>query len=279
MTSLPMTTVVTTGGARTAGVRTAGAGPWRAGLRQAMRAEWTKLVSLRSTRWTLLITAAGALLVTFLSTRSVLHHSAGWYQGFDPTNQSLAGLAVGSLAIGVLGVLAMSGEYGTGTIRSSLAAMPRRGVLLTAKVLVFGLYTLVIGEVLSFLVFFEGQAVLAGGAPTASLGQPGVLRAVALSGAFLALFALLGLGLGTVIRHTAGAIAAFAGFALLAPILLHSISESISRYAPELIFANSVAAVVRQYNSLSVTLGVVVMLTYCIAALGLGALLLHRRDA
>ncbi len=274
MTALPITTVVTTGSAGTAGAR-----PWRAGLRQAMRAEWTKLVSLRSTRWTLLVTAVGTLVVTYLATRSSLHHAPGWYQGFDPTNQSLAGLAVASLAIGVLGVLAMSGEYGTGTIRSSLAAMPRRGVLLTAKVVVVGLCTLVVGEALSFTAFFEGQAVLSGGAPTASLGQPGVLRAVALSGAFLALFALLGLGLGTIMRHTAGAIAVFAGFTLLAPVLLHSISESISRYAPELIFANSVAAVVRQDDALSVTIGVVVMLTYCVVALSLGALLLNRRDA
>jgi ABC-2 type transport system permease protein len=274
MTTLPITTVVTTGRARTPSTR-----PWRAGLRQAMRAEWTKLVSLRSTRWTLLVTAVGTLFVTYLATRSSLHHPPGWYQGFDPTNQTLAGLAVASLAIGVLGVLAMSGEYGTGTILSSLTAVPRRGVLLTAKVVVVGICTLAVGEALSFVAFFEGQAVLSGGAPTASLGQPGVLRAVALSGAFLALFALLGLGLGTVIRHTAGAISVFAGFALLAPILLHSISESIARYAPELVFANSVAAVVRRDNSLSVTIGVVVMLTYCATALGLGALLLDRRDA
>lgn len=274
MITLPITTVVTTSGARKAGFR-----PWRAGLRQAMRAEWTKLISLRSTRWTLLITAAGTLLVTYLATRSSLHHTPGWYRAFDPTNQSLAGLAVASLTIGVLGVLAMSGEYGTGTIRSSLAAMPRRGVLLTAKVVVIGICTLVVGEALSFIAFFEGQAVLSGGAPTASLGQTGVLRAVILSGAFLALFALLGLGLGTVVRHTAGAIAAFAGFTLLAPILLHSISEGISRYAPELIFANSVATVVRQDNAVSVTIGVVVMLVYCVMSLGLGALLFKRLDA
>ena len=86
--------------------------------------------------------------------------------------------------------------------------------------------------------------MLSGGAPTASLGQPGVLRAVALSGAFLALFALLGLGIGTVIRHTAGAIAVFAGVTFLVPILFNSISHGIARFAPELIFANSVAAVV-----------------------------------
>jgi ABC-2 type transport system permease protein len=274
MTTLPLTSVTPVRGADTAGAR-----PWRAGLRQAMRAEWTKLVSLRSTRWTLLVTALGTMLVTFLSTNGALHHPRGWYQGFDPTNQSMAGLALASLAIGVLGVLVISGEYGTGTIRSSLAAMPRRGVLLTAKIAVVGLATLVIGEVLSFVAFFEGQAVLSGGAPTASLGQPGVLRVVTLSGAFLALFALLGLGLGTVIRHTAGAIAVFAGFTMLAPVLLHSISESTARYAPELIFANSVAAVVPQSDSFSATIGVVLMLAYCATALGLGAMVLNRRDA
>ena len=129
-----------------------------------MRAEWTKLVSLRSTRWTLLVTAVGTVLVTFLSTHGALHHNKAWYQGFDPTNQSLAGLAIGSLSLGVLGVLTISGEYGTGTIRSSLAAMPRRGVLLAAKVAVVGLCTLVVGEALSFIAFFEGQAVLRGAA-------------------------------------------------------------------------------------------------------------------
>jgi ABC-2 type transport system permease protein len=274
-----VTTIPLTSGRITTGGATAKPVPWRAGLRQTLRAEWTKLVSLRSTRWTLFVTVVGALLVTFLSTHGALHHSRGWYAGFDPTNQSLAGLAIGSLTLGILGVLVMSGEYGSGTIRSSLAAMPRRGVLLTAKVVLVGLGTLVIGEALSFMVFFEGQAVLSGGAPTASLGQPGVFRAVALSGAFLALFALLGLAIGTVIRHTAGAIAVFAGCTLLASILLSSISESIARFAPELIFANSVAAVLPHGNSLSVTLGVVLMLAYCAVALGLGAVLLNRRDA
>jgi ABC-2 type transport system permease protein len=273
-----MTTLAVTSPA-VAAPNTAGARHWRAGLPQAMRAEWTKLVSLRSTRWTLLVTALGTLLVTFLSTHGALHHSRSWYQGFDPTNESMAGLALASLALGVLGVLVISGEYGTGTIRSSLAAMPRRGVLLTAKIVVVGFCTLIVGEVLSFAAFFEGQAVLSGGAPTASLGQPGVARVVVLSGAFLALFALLGLGLGTLLRHTAGAIAVFAGFTMLAPVLLHSISESTARYAPELIFANSVAAVVPQANSFSATIGFVIMLAYCAAALGLGAAVLVRRDA
>ena len=274
-----MTTLPITAPAAARRAPTAQSHRWRAGLRQTMRAERTKLVSLRSTRWTLVITAVGTLLVTYLAAHGALHHSRSWYRGFDPTNQSLAGLAIGSLALGVLGILAMSGEYGSGTIRSSLGAMPRRGVLLGAKILVVGLGTLLIGEVLSFVSFFEGQAVLRGGAPTAALGQPGVLRAVALSGVFLALFALLGLGIGTVIRHTAGAVAVFAGVTFLVPILFNSISHGIARFAPELIFANSIAAVERQANAFSVTIGVVLMLAYCAAALGLGGLLLNRRDA
>ena len=153
MTTLPLTTDRVRRTAPRAPSPDAG-GP---DCRQTMRAEWTKLVSLRSTRWTLLVTAVGTLLVTFLATHGALHHSRAWYQGFDPTNQSLAGLAIGSLALGVLGILAISGEYGTGTIRSSLAAMPRRGVLLTAKIAVVGFRTLAIGEVLSFLSFFEGR--------------------------------------------------------------------------------------------------------------------------
>jgi len=275
MTTLPITVAATRTGAPVAGPR-----PWRAGLPQTMRAEWTKLASLRSTRWTLLITAVGTVLVTFLATHGAVHHSKAWCQGFDPTNEALAGLAVGSLTMGVLGVLAISGEYGTGTIRSSLAAMPRRGVLLTAKIAVVGLSTLALSEVLGFIAFFEGQAVLSGGgAPTASLGQPGVLRTVALSGAFLSLFALLGLGIGTVIRHTAGSIAVFAGVTFLMPLLFNTISPDVARFAPEIIFGNSVAAVVQQPSSVSVTIGVVLMLAYCAAALGLGALLLDRRDA
>jgi len=248
------------------------------GLRQAVRAEWTKLATLRSTKWTLAVTVLGALLVTVLATQHAGHRLG--YKYFDPTNQSMTGLALASLTIGVLGVLTMSGEYGTGTIRSSLAALPRRETLLTAKVAVVGVLTLLVGEVLSFSAFFIGQAVLAAvGAPTAHLGQPDVLRAVVLSGAFLSLLALFGLGLGAIIRHTAGALAAYAGAVLLVPVLLQTISGDPARYTPDLIFANSVAAVLPQPPALSATVGFLLMVAYTLAALGLGAALLKRRDA
>ncbi len=254
----------------------------RVGFRQAVSAEVSKLASLRSTKLLLGITVLGTMLVTFLSTNGAAHHPRQWYQGFgwDPTNQAMAGLAIGSLALGVLGVLAISGEYGSGTMRSSLAAVPRRETLFAAKATVVGLVTLVVGEIMSFGAFFFGQAILSSGtAPHATLGQPGVLRAVVLTGAFLSLFSLLGLGLGFVIRHTAGAIATFAGVTLLAPILLQTIAGHPDKYTPAIIFAQSVAAVVPQSNQLSATIGFVLMVLYTVATLAVGAVVLIKRDA
>jgi ABC-type transport system involved in multi-copper enzyme maturation permease subunit len=254
----------------------------RVGFRQAVAAEVSKLASLRSTKLILVLTVVGTFLVTFLSTNGAAHHPRQWYQfsNWDPTNQSMAGLAIGSLLLGVLGVLVISGEYGTGTMRSSLAAVPRRETLFAAKATVVGVSTLVLGEILSFAAFFFGKVILSTGvAPTASLGQPGVLRAVVMTGAFLSLFALLGLGLGFVIRHTAGAIATFAGITLLAPILLHTIGGDPSKYTPAIIFAQSVSAVVPQHNQVSATIGFVLMALYTVGALAVGAVLLVKRDA
>jgi ABC-2 type transport system permease protein len=251
------------------------------GMRRAVRAELTKLRSIRSTTWTLFATVVGTLLLTVLATNSFQHHGRGQLHGFDPTNQSLTGVALGSLAIGVLGVLMITGEYSSGTIRSSLAATPRRPVLLGAKAMVIALVSLVVGEILTFACFFTGKAILSGRAPVATLGQPGVLRALLLSGAFLALLGMFGLGLGFIIRSTAGAIAAFVGVIFLLPVLLQPLSAhgSPARFAPEEILANSVAAVVPQSGQLAPTTGFLLMVLYCGVALGAGAVLLVRRDA
>jgi ABC-2 type transport system permease protein len=249
------------------------------GLRQSVRAEVTKLASVRSTTWTLLATVVGTLAVTVLATKGLHHH--GRLGSFDPTNQSLSGIALGQLTIGVLGVLMITGEYGSGTIRSSLAATPRRPLLLGAKTLVIGAIALVLGEVLTFACFFLGQSMLSGNAPVATIGQPGVVRALLLTGAYLALLGMFGLGLGVIIRHSAGAIAAFVGATLLLPVLLQPLAAhgNPGRFTPEAILANSVAAVVHQPGQLSPGVGFLLMVGYCVAALGLGALLLTRRDA
>jgi ABC-2 type transport system permease protein len=252
----------------------------RYGLPQVARAELAKLTSLRSTLWTLLVTVAGSVLVTVLSTESVGHHGRGWYQGFDPTNQSLAGLTVAVLSIGVLGALAVTGEYGTGTIRTSLAAVPRRRLLLAGKLAVVGGLALAVGEGIAFACFGVGQAILSGdGAPIANLGQPDVLRAVLLSGGFLALLALMALGLGIVVRHTAGAIATYVGVTFLLPLLVQRMPSDPARFTPLMILANSVAAAVPRGNQVSPWTGMVLMVLYTGGVLAVAAALLDRRDA
>jgi ABC-2 type transport system permease protein len=261
-------------------VRRAQSEPDRAGLRQAMRSEWTKLISLRSTKWALLITFAVCVLGTFLNANGAGHHAKNWYQGFDPTNEALGGLAFSSLVIAVLSVLCMTGEYSSGTIRSSLAATPRRSVFYGAKVLVFGLVSVVLGFLLCFLSFFLGQAILkAGGAPTASLSTPGVLHVLVLSSLFFALLSLFGFGLGAIIRHTAGAIAAFYGATLLTALILQSVPGNPGRFTPVMIFGNSVAAVIHHGNALSSTTGFLLMAAYTAVVVLAGGVLLAKRDA
>jgi ABC-2 type transport system permease protein len=253
----------------------------RQGASQVIRAEMIKLRSLRSTKWTLLTVVVGSLLVTFLATRNVQHRGPGAFVGWDPTNQSLTGLALGSLAIGVLGVLAVTGEYASGTIRSSLAAAPRRPLFLAGKMVVLSTVALVVGEIMTFACFFLGQAILSGHAPTAAIGQPGVLEALVLSGAYLALLGLFGMGLGLILRSTAGALAAFVGLTFLVAVVLQPLNAdgNPGRFAPEQILANSVADVVHQPGQLAPVVGFLWMVFYCAATLLVGNLLLVRRDA
>jgi len=254
----------------------------RYGLAHVLRSEFTKLRTLRSTGWTLLVAVVGTIGVTVLVTNSAAHHNHGWYQGsgFDPTNQSLTGLLLALLVLGVFGVLAATGEYATGTIRSSLAATPRRPLFLLAKVLVVGAVALVVGEVVSFAAFGVGQAIFASGtAPTASLAQPGVLRAVMLSGAFLALIALSGLALGVIFRHTAGALSVFLGLTFLLPLIMSRLSNHSIRFTPIPILSNSVSAVVPQSNAVTAPEGFALMALYTVALLGLATAVLLRRDA
>ncbi len=252
----------------------------RYGAAQAIRAELTKLSTLRSTKVTLLATVVGSLLVTFLAVHTQ-HVPRSAANGWDPTDQSLTGLALGSLAIGVLGVLAVTGEYGSGTIKSSLAATPRRPLFLGSKVVVVGAISLIVGEIMTFGCFFLGQALLSGNAPTANLGQHGVLEALLLSGGFLALLGLLGAALGLIIRHTAGAMAAYVGLTFITTIVLQSMrgDGNPARFAPEEILANSVAAVQHQQNQLTPATGFLWMVFYVALALTIGALVLVRRDA
>jgi ABC-2 type transport system permease protein len=251
------------------------------------KGEIAKIVTLRSTMITLGLTVVASLVVTGLVTNSALgHHPPGWYTGFDPTSQSLLGMIAVALAGGVFGALLITGEYASGTIRSTLAATPNRPLLVATKIGVTAVLTAVFCEVLSFATFFLGQAILSGGAPSATLASPGALRAVLMTGVFIALLTLMSFGFGLVFRNTAAAIAAYVGVVFVLPLVMHGISEPDVRYLPTQILTNSVMSTVHQgppgggpLTPLSPAVGLGLMVLYAAIALAVGAVLFVRRDA
>ena len=250
------------------------------------RSEWTKLRSVRSTTWTLLATAGiaigfGALVgVSQMSSWDTL--DPGERLRFDPTFFSLSGLWLAQLAIGVLGVLAITSEYATGQIRATFIATPSRTTVLAAKAVTFAMVALVTGIGASFASFSLGQAIFATKGLDVSVTEPGVLRAVIGGGLYLAAVGLLGIGLGTILRRTAGAVAALVAMLVLTPLvsgfLPASFQESIGKYFPAQA-GMSVFSVVPDPKALSPWAGLGVLLLYVAASLIVGGILLTRRDA
>jgi ABC-2 type transport system permease protein len=139
-------------------------------LGAVMRSEWTKVRSVRSTTRTLALTLVltigiGVIAASTEASRWT-HASAATRLTFDPTNLSLTGILFGQIMIGILGVLVVSAEYGTGTIRASLAAVPNRRLFLMAKATTFAIVAFLVGEVVSFVAFFAGQSLISGGLRT-----------------------------------------------------------------------------------------------------------------
>jgi hypothetical protein len=244
---------------------------------QAARMEWIKLRSLRSTWWALGATVAGAVGIAVAVGVNTEDAAA------DLTNNALAGIALGLLLTGVLGVLAMTGEHASGTIRATLAAIPNRPLVLAAKSAVFGAVALAAGEAAAFIAFLAGGAALPSSVPAPTLGQPGVLRAVVLGGAGYSLIGLLGLGLGAVVRSTAAAIAVLVGGVYVLAQMVAAFAPPIMPYLPVSIVANSMATVrpvegLGQVHFLSPWAGLGMLGLYAAAALGAGAWRLASRD-
>ena len=252
------------------------------GFRGVTLMEWRKLRSVRSTWWTLAVFAAGMVgLAILVGLKAPAHPGAD----YDPTEDGFAGLAIGQLALGALGVLALSTEFTSGSIRATFAAVPRRGRVLAAKAAVITALTLGAGEVLAFASFAAGQAAARAAVPHAglhaALGQPGVLRAVLMAGAYPALIALIGLGLAALIRHTAGAISAIVGVVFVLPLILLPLGQqnAAMKFLPEMIAENSLTAVKPVAHSLSAGAGLAMLCLYAAVALAAGGWALARRDA
>ncbi len=254
-------------------------------MRHLARSEMAKIMTLRSTAITAGLTVTACLLVTGLVCHSALHHGPEYYRlGYDPTQNSLTGMITVALAVGVFGALLITAEYSSGTIRTTLAAAPRRPLLFVTKMGVAAALAVVFCEVLSFISFFLGQAILSGGgAPSATLSSPGAARAVALTGLFIALITLMSFGFGLILRSTAAAIAAFVGVMFVMPLVMHGISESGVRFLPTNILTNSIMSTVSQGQGgpllpVSPVVGLVLMTTYTAMVLTAGAALFVRRD-
>jgi ABC-type transport system involved in multi-copper enzyme maturation permease subunit len=250
-----------------------------------VRSEWTKLISLRSTRWALAATlllaiGIGVLACIVFETRWT-HLSAHDRADFHPLSVSLAGINFAQLAIGVLGVLVITGEYSTGLIRSTFAAVPTRLPVLWGKAAVFAAVAFVISLPATLLVFFVGQAILSGEHINVALSHPGVERALVGAPLFLTAMGLFGLGLGAIIRSTAGGIAALAGIVFVLPpiigLLPTSVANSIDPYLPSNA-GGAVWTINPDANTLAPWAGLAVFAAYAAASIAIAALLLSRRD-
>ena len=248
----------------------------RAGLVGTIRSEFTKLRSVRSTYWTIgamFIVSVGIATLVGFGIASNIHNQPWNKAGTDAAQASLiAFFELGQLIIAVLGALVITSEYSTGMIRTSLTAMPRRGTVYAAKMIVFTTVTLIVSLITSFVSFFVGQAAMSGSGVSASLfhsvtiprdvnmsppaGGPGsggppsyhfigtivispgtVLTAIIGSALFVTVVALLAFGLGSIIRHTAGAITSVIGLMFVLPIIIQILPDSwrwdIMRFFPD----------------------------------------------
>jgi ABC-2 type transport system permease protein len=253
---------------------------------RVLRSEWTKLRTQPSTLWALLsavilVTAFGILYSLLREARPP--HGAAAIRSFDPVAVSLSGVQLAQIAAGVLGVLLITGEYATGLIRTSLAAVPRRLPVLWGKAALLAAATAAVSLPAAFAAFLAGQSILGRQHLAVSLSQPGVARAIIGSTLYLAVAGLLGLGLGTLLRSTAGGISALFGllFAvqIVAGFLPGSWSQDVGKYLPAQ--AGLAVTTVRPdpTSSLSPWAGFGVFCLYAAVLLSLAAVRMRRGDA
>jgi ABC-2 type transport system permease protein len=259
----------------------------RVTLPRVLRSEWTKLWTLRSTRWSLL---AGFVAMAGLGPLIAAVQMSRWGDlglherlTYDSINTGVGGWHLAQLAIGVLGVLVITGEYTTGMIRSSLMAVPRRLPVLWSKLIVFALVTFVLMAIASLISFLAVQAIVTQHHVQHSLSSPGALRTVIGAALFLTVLSMLCLGLGTILRNTAAGIAAFVGLLFVLPgisaILPSSVNDSVSPYLPLNAGTTVASHTFDNTHHLATWAGFGLFCGYAALAIIGGAIVMMRRDA
>ncbi|MFE6777180.1 ABC transporter permease [Streptomyces sp. NPDC057702] len=251
---------------------------------RVLRSEWTKIRSVRSTVWTmvlaLVVTVALSMLLSALSKRDYDDMSAQEKLEFDPTLISFAGIGLGQLALIVFGVLVVSTEYSTGMIRTSLAAVPQRLTFFTSKIAVATLLAFAVGLLISFASFYSGQAML--GDHKASIGDPGVLRAMLGSALYMTLITMFAMGVTAMLRSPMLSLGILMPFFFLISSILGNVpaTEKVGRYLPDQA-GSRIMQVVRTDDDAPYGPwgGLAIMAAWVLAALVGGAVSLKKRDA
>jgi hypothetical protein len=258
----------------------------RVRFRGVLLSEWTKLRSVRSTKWSLavgfLLTIAFPVIFAFVTSSHWGSMSPHERAGRHPLDIALAGVNVAQLAIAVLGVLLISAEYSTGSIRSTFSAVPKRLPVLWAKLVDFAVVSFVLILPAVLVSFFASQAILAKhDILQISFSHAGVARSVIGGALYVMLVGIFALAIGAIIRNTAGGIATFAGIFFVLPPLMNilptSWNNAITQYLPSeagrQLFSLQHAA-----HTLTPLAGGLLLAGYCAVAIAIAAVLLVRRD-
>ncbi len=259
-----------------------------------LRSEWIKLRTLRSTVWAYLVTVVIGLGIALLLAVSLQQSVSPSGRGGPPRLPSdlqthygalaaTSGVSFAQLAIAVLGVLVISGEYSTGMIRSSFAAVPRRLPVLWAKAIVFGVATFVVGLLIMFASYAIAGPVLSAEGISTSLADDGLVRALFGGAGYLALVGLMSLGIGTILRSAAGGIAVSISILLVLPIIGQLIpadwAHDAARYLPSNAGQGLYSIAIQGDDVLEPWQALLVLAAWAAVALAAGAVLITRRDA
>jgi ABC-2 type transport system permease protein len=248
--------------------------------------EWTKLRSLRSTRWSLLVgtvlTIGFPLLFATILSNRWSHLSPHERAHRHPLDVALVGVNIGQLAIGVLGVLLITGEYSTGMIRATFIAVPKRLPVLWAKAGVYAVVAFCLMVPAVLIAFFGSQAILSRQhILQISFSHPGVARSVIGGAVYLTLIGIFALGLGAIVRNTAGGIATFAAIMFVIPPLLNvlptSWNNAVNPYLPSTA-GQAIFALTHGSDTLAPGPGLALFCGYTALTIAIAAVLLVRRD-
>ncbi len=253
--------------------------------RRVVLSEWTKLRSVRSTRWSLLVTV---LLIIGIGILACTVFEARWPNlspsdraHFKPLRVNLAGVNFAQLAVGVLGVLVITAEYSTGMIRATFSAVPKRLPVLWGKAIVFGTVAFAVTLPAVLIVFFSGQAILSGRHINIAISHPGVLRSLIGAPLYLTVMGLFGLGLGAIVRNTAAGISLLAAIVFVLPPILGllptNIDNATNPYLPSTA-GGAVWTINPEPHTLAPWPGLALFAGYAALSLVIAAVLIVRRD-